>query len=607
MSDTLAPSPAAPAAPADPAAAASREQMNIVIVGHVDHGKSTLVGRLLADTGSIDPRKIAQVRAICDGQGKRFEYAFLLDALEAEQAQGITIDAARSFFRSATRDYIIIDAPGHIEFLKNMISGAARAEAAVLLIDAAEGVRENSRRHGYMLSLLGIRQIVVAVNKMDSVDYDQATFERIRVEYTDFLAQIDVSPAAFIPISALDGQNITEPSARTPWFDGPSVLGAVDAFAKAPAPEHQPLRMPVQDVYKFNRAGDTRRIVAGRVTAGRCAVGDEVIFLPSGKRTIVERIEIFSAERPDEVFAGESVGLTMAEQIYVSRGDVMCHPDRPPHVSNRVRANLVWLGRQALRKGRTYKLKMSTFSGLCEVEQIIDVIDASALDSAGHRDRVERHEVAEVVLRLRRPMACDLSHELEDTSRFVLVDGYDMAGGGIVRDVLPEETDRAAVRWTAEVGAIDRSLRESKHGHRGAVLVVHDDLDQNGRALAGLLEESLWSTGHQVFRLNLLADDLHKVGPGELHLRSISFGVVAALVNTGQIVVASVPWADDFTQTEVLALPGLETVPVAQVRFRQGALVGDQPDEALDWALDPRDEPRAVHDAVKARLLALVK
>lgn len=585
-----------------------REQMNIVIVGHVDHGKSTLVGRMLADTGSVDPAKIEKVRKLCEQQGKRFEHAFLLDALEAEQAQGITIDAARCFFKSDARDYIIIDAPGHVEFLKNMISGAARAEAAVLLIDAAEGVRENSRRHGYMLGLLGIRQIVVAVNKMDAVGYDPEVFARIETEYRDFLSQVGIEPAAFIPVSAREGDLIVNRTDETAWFEGPTILQAIDAFRKAPPLEDRPLRLPVQDVYRFNREGDTRRIIAGRVTSGRLNVGDEVVFQPSGKRTRVATIELFNARgTPEVAVAGQSTGFTMTEQIYVDRGDIVCRPDTQCRVSNRFRVNLFWLGRQPLTMGRTYKLKLATFSGLCEVEHIEQVIDASALSDSGHEDRVERHEVAEVVLRLRKPIACDLSHDSEDTGRFVLVDGYDMAGGGIVREVLDTEEDSGAVRWTAEVGAIDRPLREIKHGHRAGVVVVHDDLDHNGNALAGALEETLWNHGRQVYRMELLADDLLKAGASELNLRSIAFGAVAALVNTGQVVVITVPWADDLTHTERLLLPGLEAIPTAQVRFRRDAApLSDAGEDARDWALDPADEPRAQHDAVYERLNRLL-
>jgi bifunctional enzyme CysN/CysC len=579
-------------------AATVREQMNIVIVGHVDHGKSTLVGRILADTGSIDPAKIAKVRRICEQQGKHFEYSFLLDALEAEQAQGITIDAARCFFKSARRDYLIIDAPGHIEFLKNMITGAARAEAAVLLIDAAEGVRENSRRHGYLLSLLGIRQIVVVVNKMDRVGFDPAVFERIRTTYTEFLGQLDVHPRAFVPVSALEGDFVVERTGRAPWYDGPTVLEAVDAFAKAPRPEDRALRLPVQDVYRFNRLGDTRRIIAGRITQGTVRVGDEVQFLPSGKRTRVASLEAFSAPTQTQASAGQSVGLTMAEEIYVQRGDVLCTPANAPRVSDRIRANLFWLGRQPLRKGRTYKLKLATYSGLCELERILEVIDASALSPAAHHDRVERHEVAEVVLRLRKPLACDLSHEAEDTARFVLVDAYDLAGGGIVRDVLDAAGDDGTARWTTEVGAIDRPLREAKNGHRAFLTVIHDDMDQNGQALAGALEESLWSSHHAVFRINLALDDLHVLGGGRLELKPISFARTAALLNAGQAVIATVPWAEAFTHDEVLEVPGLDAVPRFQVRFRAGG----GPSEASDWVVDPGLDPRAVHDEVKTKL-----
>ncbi|KKL68203.1 hypothetical protein LCGC14_2127310, partial [marine sediment metagenome] len=206
----------------------NRQQMNIVIIGHVDHGKSTVIGRLLADTGSLPKGKLDDVKAICAKNARPFEYAFLLDALKDEQAQGITIDSARCFFRSDKREYIIIDAPGHIEFLKNMISGAARAEAALLVIDAKEGVRENSRRHGYLLSMLGVKQVAICVNKMDLVDYSRDVFDAITAEYTDFLKQIDTEAMAFIPVSAREGDNVATRSEIMSWYDGPVVLDMLD-------------------------------------------------------------------------------------------------------------------------------------------------------------------------------------------------------------------------------------------------------------------------------------------------------------------------------------------------------------------------------------------
>ena len=259
-----------------------REQFNVVVVGHVDHGKSTVIGRLLADTGALPEGKLEQVRATCARNAKPFEYAFLLDALQNEQSQGITIDTARCFFKSAVRDYIIIDAPGHIEFLKNMVTGAARAEAAILVIDAKEGVQENSRRHGYMLSMLGIQQVVVLVNKMDLIGYEQKRFQAICAEYRAFLQQIEIEPQQFLPVSAFFGENLCQGSTQMPWFDGGHLLSVMDSLEKEQSRSAKPLRFPVQDVYKFTAEGDERRICAGRVETGQVRKGDKVVFWPSG-------------------------------------------------------------------------------------------------------------------------------------------------------------------------------------------------------------------------------------------------------------------------------------------------------------------------------------
>lgn len=208
----------------------AREQMNIVIVGHVDHGKSTVIGRLLADTGSLPEGKLESVKEFCRKNARPFEYAFLLDALKDEQAQGITIDTARCFFKTNKRDYIIIDAPGHVEFLKNMVTGASRAEAALLVIDAKEGIKENSKRHGHIVSMLGIKQVVVLVNKMDLVGFDREVYEAIVSEFGEFLQKVNIRPINYIPISAFNGDNIAQRSRNTLWYDGPTVLEQLDGF-----------------------------------------------------------------------------------------------------------------------------------------------------------------------------------------------------------------------------------------------------------------------------------------------------------------------------------------------------------------------------------------
>lgn len=259
--------------------------MNIVIVGHVDHGKSTIIGRMLADTDSLPSGKLEQVREKCRRNSKPFEYAFLLDALKDEQEHGITIDSARCFFKTEKRNYILIDAPRHIEFLKNMVTGAARAETALLVIDANEGIKENSKRHGYLLSMLGIKQLCVLINKMDLVDYDNKIYDEIVKEYSEFLNKINIKPSHFIPVSGINGENIVNKSENMSWYNGKSVLEALDGFTSLGLPEDKPFRMPVQGVYKFTKYGDDRRIIAGAIETGSLNVGDEVLFYPPGNKS----------------------------------------------------------------------------------------------------------------------------------------------------------------------------------------------------------------------------------------------------------------------------------------------------------------------------------
>ena len=501
------PNPSAtPVSPATPAVA-DREQMNIVIVGHVDHGKSTVVGRLLADTGSLPLGKLEAVRRECERTGKPFEYAFLLDALSDEQDQGITIDTARCFFKTPRRDYIIIDAPGHIEFLKNMISGAARAEAAALIIDAKEGVRENSRRHGYILSMLGIRQVVVCVNKMDLVGNSQAHFDRIEKEYREFLAGIGaVSPKQFVPIAALHGDNLARRAESMPWYKGPTFLETLDAFAKAPPRDAAPLRMPVQAVYKFTSHGDERRIIAGRIDAGTVKVGDKVVFSPSNKSALIRSIEGFNAAERTSISAGWSTGFTLSEEIYITRGEVMSLPDRAPLVGTRLRANLIWLGKKPFTKDRDYKLKLGAAAMPVRIHKLIKVIDASTLDGELVKDHVGRHDVADVILECRQPLAYDLIGDCEATGRFVIVDGYDVAGGGIVtaavQDDQDEFRDEARMRdfhWVKP--GVTASERAKRFGHQAA-LVMFVGKSMNKQNYARALERALFSAGWQSYMLD---------------------------------------------------------------------------------------------------------
>ncbi len=482
--------------------------MNIVIVGHVDHGKSTVLGRLLADTGSLPEGKLDAVKKECERTGKPFEYAFLLDALSDEQDQGITIDTARSFFKTKKRDYIIIDAPGHIEFLKNMISGAARAEAAVLVIDAKEGVRENSRRHGYILSMLGISQVIVCVNKMDLVNRDEAHFNKIEKEYRDFLSQIsNIKPMAFIPVTATTGENLASKSDKMKWYKGLDLLEALDTFKKAPPKSDRSLRMPVQAVYKFVSQGDDRRIVSGRIEAGKVKVGDKVVFSPSNKSSVIRSIEGFNTAPRKEIDSGWSTGFTLNEEIYVTRGEVMSHEASAPKVSTRFRANMIWLGKKPFVTGRDYKLKIHTQALPVRIHKINKVIDASVADSALQKNQVDRHDVADLVLETRQAIAFDLVSENELTGRFVIVDGYDIAGGGII--VAEEKDNQEEFRAQARLrdfnwikGGVESAARAQRLKHQPALVMFVGKAGVGKHKYARAVEKALFEQGLSAYMLD---------------------------------------------------------------------------------------------------------
>jgi bifunctional enzyme CysN/CysC len=526
--------------------------MNIVIGGHVDHGKSTVVGRLLADTGSLPEGKLDAVRAMCERTARPFEYAFLLDALKDEQSQGITIDAARVFFKTALRHYIIIDAPGHIEFLKNMVTGASRAEAALLVIDAKEGVQENSRRHGYMMSMLGIRQIAILVNKMDLVQYDQAHFDGIVKEYTAFLAKIGVHPACFIPAAGRDGDNIATHSPHMPWYSGPTVLQALDRFETERPALHKPFRMPVQDVYKFTAQGDDRRIIAGTIETGVVHVGDEMVFYPSGKKSKVKSIEAFNRPAQTEAQAGQAAGFTLAEQIYVARGETAAIAGQPkPDVTTRVRVSLFWLGKQPLVKKKDYILKLGTARVPCRLEELHRVIDASNLNTSETKDRIDRHDVAECTLKLNRAVAFDTTDELAATSRFVIVDEYEIRGGGIVREALADRQSEIRekvmlrnFKW--EPSHIGPERRAEKYSQKASLLLITGARDTDRKSLAKDLEARLFEDGRVVYYLGMAsmlygvdADIERKAENRTEHLRRLG-EVANMLLDAGAILIVTI-------------------------------------------------------------------
>jgi bifunctional enzyme CysN/CysC len=474
--------------------------LKIVFVGHVDHGKSTLIGRILHDTDSLPDGKIEQVKKACVEEGMDFEFAFLLDALLEEQEQNVTIDTTQIPFRTKKRRYAIIDAPGHKEFLKNMITGASNADAAILVIAASEGVREQSRRHAYLLTLLGIKQIIVVVNKMDLADYSEERFREIKNEYQKFLVELGLEARAFIPASAKTGDNVAERSKKLKWYHGPSVLEALDATEPTPSRVDLPLRFCVQDVYRF----DERRIIAGRIETGTLKAGDELVFSPANKTSKVKSIERWNGDVDLAAIAGDSIGITLTEQIFVERGYVASHQTETPIETNRFHADLFWIAREPLRIGRLYDLRLATQEVKCQVVSIEQVMDSSTLEAIiDKHEELERNEVGRLTIQTRAPLVHDNHDRIPSLGRFVIVNDNVICGGGTVFGGV--YTDRTVAKsknifWTEEkITPVQRAVHL---GHRGAV-VWFTGLSGAGKStIAQALERELFNRGMHTYVLD---------------------------------------------------------------------------------------------------------
>jgi bifunctional enzyme CysN/CysC len=468
----------------------NRPQVRIVIVGHVDHGKSTLVGRLLHETGSLSDGKLEMLKAVSARRGMPFEWSFLLDALQTERDQGITIDTTQIRFRTNARDVVLIDAPGHAEFLRNMITGASQADGAVLIIDAREGVRDQTRRHGYLLHLLGVKQVAVVVNKMDRVEFSADRFREISDEITAHLSSLGVTPVAVIPISARDGDGVAARTPRIDWYDGPTVVEALDRLEPARPLESLALRLAVQAIYKF----DDRRIVAGRIESGRLAAGDEIVIMPAGKIARIKTVEGWPAT-PVTVpqGAGRSVGITLDRELFVERGDVIAHVDRNPQDTRRLRARIFWLHDQPLAKGDGILVRFGTRETRATVVAIDKAVDPGSLSNEPAIS-IARNHVGEIDISLAQPVAADPYAENPRTGRLVIEVNGRIAGGGLVLSV--DAGQRAAPIDIVPVeSALKPEERAARYRHNGAVIWLTGLPGAGKSTIARALERRLFSRG----------------------------------------------------------------------------------------------------------------
>ncbi len=521
----------------------NRQDMRIVVAGHVDHGKSTVIGRLLADTGSLTKGKLEQIQEKCRRTAKPFEYAFILDALKDEQAQGVTIDSARCFFRTEKRNYILIDVPGHTEFIKNMVSGASRAEAAVIVIDAAEGIKDNSERHGRYLSFLGMKQVCVLINKMDLVGYSQERFDEIVKIYSAFLSNINMTPLCFIPASGYCGDNIVFSAESMKWYSGPTLLQMLEEFVSEEEMGNSSFRMPVQDVYKFTENGDQRRIVAGTIESGSISAGDEIVFYPSGKSTHIKSIEFFNKEQQNMVSAGYATGFTLENQVYVKKGELAAKANEPkPLIGTHLRTTLFWLARKAVKEGNRYLFKIGETKTGVTIDRIMSVMDGA---NAGFKTarQLDRYEIAECVITLDHEIAFDPSGLYASAGRFVIVDDYNIAGGGIILENLQKETE--SKKRFSSLGKVTYEERCELLGQKGMVFWFTGLSGAGKSTIAIELERELINRGRLSYRLDgdnirdgLNSDLGFKISDRNENIRRIS-ETAKLLLESGMITLVS--------------------------------------------------------------------
>jgi bifunctional enzyme CysN/CysC len=489
--------PATAAAASSPPAPEARTLLRFITCGSVDDGKSTLIGRLLYDARLIhDDQLLALER---DSRkhgttGQAIDFALLVDGLQAEREQAITIDVAYRFFATPKRKFIVADTPGHVQYTRNMATGASTADLAVVLVDARKGVLTQTRRHAYIVSLLGLREVVLAVNKMDLVGFDRAVFERISAAFRAFAAELGIAGVTAIPLSALSGDNVTGPSAAMPWYDGPALLPfleTVDAGAAAPAGG---FRMPVQWV---NRANLNFRGYAGTIARGSVRPGDEVVALPSGRVTRVARILLAEAELGEAV-AGQSVTLTLEDEIDLSRGDMLAAPADPPAATDQVAAHLVWMHDEPLLPGRLYHLRAGTAQALARVSELKHKINIDSLEHQAAKT-LALNEIGFCNLSFDRLLPFDPYKACRETGSFILIDRVTNAtvGAGVVDFSL-----RRAANILWQPFAVGKRRRGEIKGQKPCI-VWFTGLSGSGKStIANLLETELVALGRHTYLLD---------------------------------------------------------------------------------------------------------
>lgn len=408
-----------------------KEYLKLVIVGHLDHGKSTLIGRLLLNTNSLPREKIMEIKRISKELGKEAELAFLTDQLKEERQRCMTIDTTQSYFKTHKRNYVIIDAPGHVQFIKNMITGATQAEASVLIVDATEGIMEQTKRHAYIINMLGIGRVIAVFNKMDLVNYKEKRFKEIKTKLLKFLDKLEIKPLFIIPVSAKEDVNISERSSKMSWYKGSCLLKALDSFRLGIKTAEKPLRMPIQDIYEI----EGKKIIVGRILSGEIIRGQEITLFPSLRQARINSIKVFG-KFPKKAKAGENIGLILDEPSFAKRGEVIAQKENPPKPTNRFKGDIFWMSGEPLQINKTITLKCATQEVKCIAEKIEKRIDSSTLEIIEESaNQLKLNEAGEVIFNTENPIVIEKFDFIEGLGRFVVERGYNLQGAGIITQI----------------------------------------------------------------------------------------------------------------------------------------------------------------------------
>jgi bifunctional enzyme CysN/CysC len=539
-----------------------RPRLPIVMVGHVDHGKSSLIGRLLHDTNSLQDGKLAELQAASDKRGMPLEWSFALDALQAERDQAVTIDSTQVRFAGASRDYVVVDAPGHREFVRNMLTGASQAAAAVLVVAADEGIADQTKRHASLLPLIGLSQVIIAVTKMDLVGFDEARYTAIATETTRLLTSFGLTARAAIPISVRTGQGISSGYAGPGWYRGPTLLEALDQLGEPLSLIDEPARLPIQLVQRI----DDKRILCGRVAAGRFKAGDEVMFSPSNKTARIAALVAWpEAETPEEAVVGDSIGVILDQPLFIERGELMSRTaETLPKLTAIFAGRLVWFSPSPLTEGQQVNLRIGTTETSATISRIKRVIGAAG-DDAALPVSVINGDIAEVVLRATKLIAVDDYLTSRPTGRFVLFEqGAATAAGTISMADYPDQRPSLTVKATnvhAVLHGVSDEMRAARHGHKGSVIWLTGLSGSGKSTIAMEAETALFANGFEVFVLdgdNLRAGLTANLGftPDDRSENIRRVGEVAALfASAGMIVITSLisPYREDRARARAAA------------------------------------------------------